>query len=117
MNTPTSRDLSFKDRVTYIENLFTDYYREHQNDDCKPEFLMLEARIWKLAGQRPSDTSCINILGHLNWRAGIHTRALWDDETQDDYLPEDDGYQHILETHLEAKDQEIRGHIQQLIRR
>lgn len=117
MTMPTSRELSFKDRCTYIENLFTDYFQEHGNDDCKPEFLQLQARVWTLAGQRPSDTSCMNILGHLAWRAGIHTRALWDDETQDDYLPEDEGYQHVLEAHLEAKDQEIRGHIGQMIYR
>lgn len=113
----TPRDLSFKDRVTYIENLFQDYYREHGNDDCKPEFLVLQGRIWRLANQRPSDTSCMNILGHLAWRANLHTVALWDEETQDDYLPEDEGYQHVLEAHLEAEDQEIRGHIQQLIYR
>jgi len=72
----TPRDLSFKDRCTYIDNLFQDYYREHGTDDCKPEFLILQGRIWRLANQRPSDTSCMNILGLINWRAQTHTRTL-----------------------------------------
>lgn len=113
----TPRDLSFADRVTYIDNLFQDYYREHGNDDCKPEFLILQGRIWRLANQRPSDTSCMNILGLINWRAQTHTRSLWDDETQNDYMPEDDGYKEVLQDHLDSQEQTITGHIQQLIHR
>ena len=117
MTMPTSRELSYKDRVTYIEGLFADYHREHGGDDFKPEFLALQARVWQLAGQRPSDTSCMNILGLIKWRAQTHTRSLWDNETQDDYRPEDEGYKAVLEDHLDNQQQEIRGHIQQLIRR
>lgn len=117
MSMPTSSDLSFADRVTYVEGLFQDYHREHGNDDCKPEFLQLQARVWHLARQRPSDTSCMNILGLINWRALTHTRSLWDDETQDDYMPEDAGYAGVLEDHMDNQEQVIRGHIQQLIRR
>ncbi|HJX77298.1 hypothetical protein [Glutamicibacter sp.] len=117
MTMPTSRELSYKDRVTFIENLFTDYFREHGNDDFKPEFLNLQARVWNLAKQRPSDVSCMNILGLINWRAQTHTRSLWDDETQDDYRPEDEGYKAVLEDHLDNQEQVITGHIQQLIRR
>lgn len=117
MTMPTSRELSYKDRVTYIEGLFQDYFMKHKGDDCTSDFLRLQANIWDLARQRPSDTSCMNILGHLAWRSTTHTRALWDDETQDDYMPEDEGYALILSDHIDSKDQEIRGHIQQLIRR
>lgn len=117
MSMPTSRELSFKDRCDYIDGLFQDYFREHGNDDFKPEFLALQARVWKLAGQRPSDTSCMNILGLINWRAQTHTRSLWDDETQDDYRPEDEGYAGVLEDHMDNQQQVITGHIQQLIRR
>lgn len=117
MTMPTSRELSYKDRVTYIENQIADHYMLHGEERGNGDLLILRGRITKLANREPSDPAILMILAMYAHRESLNGRALFDEETNDDYLPGDDGYAEFLAEHVESQDQEIRARVQELIKR
>lgn len=108
--------LDRQSQLAYATNCIATYFRENDDDDCRPEFLVLQAQIWKLTGKRPSDSTLTSILAlHFHQRA-LDGKTLYDNETMDDVEPGEPNYPSVLAAHQESYDQQITSLARQLLK-
>lgn len=103
-------------QLDYVKNYIATYFRENEDDDCRPAFLVLQAQIWDLTKKRPTDSTLTSILAlHFHQRA-LNGKTLYDNETMDDVEPGEPGYPSVLAAHQESYDQQITSFARQLLK-
>lgn len=107
--------LNNQDKTTYIENALHTYHAEHGTSDDTPEFLALQATIWKTGGRRPGDRTVLDALNHIQDIQNLDGMTLYDDEELDDVDPGEPRYQHVLADHEASIEQQLTAEIWQMI--
>lgn len=108
--------LDRQSQLAYVKNYIATYFRENDDDDCRPAFLVLQAQIWDLTKKRPTDSTLTSILAlHFHQRA-LDGKTLYDNETMDDVEPGEPNYPPVLAAHQENYDQQITSLARQLLK-